>query len=213
MVNDRGKRYGVGMLPSDWIVLASVGVAALGIAATVFTQIWQSGQEERREARAAEERQPERWLNNNRDLYVSFLASADVTGSAIGRRFFLIAHRDYESLRAPMDQSEGVEGSVPRELDDLMNEMDLLAPPRVREAAVAYISELRALDWSTSTWSAQEDPAADERGTKNNEESAQTCRIARELLLDVMREDLRGGSVKASQESRSLPESDPPVVR
>jgi hypothetical protein len=176
--------------PSEKITLASVLVAALGIAATVFTQIWQSRQEERREARAAAERQAERWLNNNRDLYMALLASTDEIEAIIGQRFFLVAHRDYDSLRLPPPDVPA--DGRRRDLGDLLDEVELLAPAAVAAAAKDYVNELRSLEWSTAVWSAQDDPAADSHATASNEEAAESCRAARSTLREAMKADLRG---------------------
>ena len=134
------------MTPDQWITLTSVLVAALGISATVFTQRWQSAQEERRLRDSRREERASRLLDEKRRIYSEFLTACATFEEELETRLMHLGVDEPlpDVLRARSDSR----GEKIRAVPDLLSEMRLLAPAPVIEAAESRDVALRSAEWS-----------------------------------------------------------------
>lgn len=179
----RGYRESVTTL--EWITAGSVLVAALGIASAVFTQIWQSRQENKRVRDARDDRRRERVADEKLRLYGEFLTAA----AAFERLCWaLYMTKGDESAYARVARDSAGHERLP----DLLSQVHLLAPGDVSRAAAEHDVALR---WATQVYALtatgeRADPPEPSSDWEQVRESIVAASEAGERTRAAMRTDL-----------------------
>ncbi|QDW63332.1 hypothetical protein [Oerskovia sp. KBS0722] len=172
------------MAAESWANLVAAIAIVAGVGGTVFTQIWQSRQEEKRTT-------GQRWLEERRVAYAAVLAAADRDISGFGYLLFVAHHEDWENFVLPNEGPEA--GEVPddtqHDLQTATSELELIAPKPIRELAEELESGIREFDWRLTvariTSISPEEVAYLSEGQDGLKE-------IRSRLADAMRADVNG---------------------
>jgi hypothetical protein len=192
--------------PSDWITLTSAGVAALGIGAAIFTQIWQSTQENKRAERARTDGRTDRWLKEKRENYAAFLGSIRSIQEENDYLRFTAGHLDVKFGHAQNGDMDPAERERRRAVVfDILGELQLVAPSMVSDAATQLMQKTLKSGMTAFDWSLLKDARAVEQHEQLRpavDRDFDEQRGAVTALLTAMRSDLGAEEVATTVGSR-----------